>query len=132
MIKILLVILAILGIVFGAAFLAVFLYHKYVLKMPVTLADDYANMKKEWSTWLVAGGGFITSVMIYAPTSLIDLWNQMPSEVKGSIPPQYLMFVGVAIMLLALPAKIIKQRKLAAAPAPQVEVHREVIVNKTE
>jgi H+/Cl- antiporter ClcA len=113
---------AVLATVILTAVLAVFLFNKFFAKESLELVDDWKNWKKEWSTWLAGIGAAIVGVFIAAPSTLLDLWNMLPFDIKSSIPPQYLQLIGLALVIISIPAKIIKQKKLDRVTPPAVTV----------
>ncbi|AAQ63339.1 holin [Burkholderia phage BcepNazgul] len=103
-----------------AALVAVFLYSRFFLKQRVQLVDDWRNLVKFSSTWFIAVGVVLQSWIEVAPDTLLHVWVLMPDDMKALIPPQYARFVPIAIIVLAVPFRIIKQARLARTqPRPE-------------
>ncbi len=112
--------------VFIIAFLAIFIFSKFFAKERLALADDWKLVGKKWSTWLVAIGGLLEGFLDAFPSAMLYVWNMMPEDLKGTLPPNFGHYIAIGIILFAVPAKMIKQRQLTK-PAEVVE--KTVIVN---
>lgn len=82
--------------------------------MKKQLREDWRLVWRTWSFRLSVVGAFVTSLLIAAPDLALQVWAMLPADLKATIPPQYMPYVGVAIGLLGIVAKFLKQAKLEA------------------
>lgn len=78
------------------------------------LLDGWQKFYKFWSVRLGALGATIASILIAFPEIAINAWAILPADIKSFIPPNYMPLIGVAIFVLSMVAKFIKQPKLQA------------------
>lgn len=76
------------------------------------LIDGWKKWHKFWSTRLGIVGATVTTALITNPNLANDLWTALPSEIKSAIPPQYMPIIGVAIFVVSMVAKFVKQEAL--------------------
>jgi len=76
------------------------------------LIEGWKKWHKFWSTRLGVIGTAVTTVLITNPNLANDLWNGLPSEIKSTIPPQYMPLIGIAIFVVSMAAKFIVQDSL--------------------
>ncbi len=112
--------------VFLVAFAAIFIFSKFFASERLALADDWKQVGKRWSTWLIGLGGLIEAFLDAFPQAMLYVWNLMPDDLKNTLPPGFAHYIAIGIILFAVPAKMIKQRQLSR-PAEIVE--KTVIVN---
>ena len=62
------------------------------------------------SNWLTVAGSFLITL---AP-ELALAFQQLPDEFKAAIPEDWLRWAGVALVLLSVPARLVRQQKLYA------------------
>lgn len=73
---------------------------------------DWRNWWRFWSIRLGAIGATLTTYLIASPDAALYAWSILPQELKDAIPPQYTPLIGVAIFVLSMLARVIKQTKL--------------------
>lgn len=76
------------------------------------LIEGWRKWYKFWSTRLGVIGATITTALVANPNLAYDLWNGLPSEIKSTIPPQYMPLIGVAIFVVSMVAKFVVQDSL--------------------
>lgn len=77
----------------------------------IELIDDVRRIWKFFSVWLVVLAGFVQSVFIVAPETILEIWHVLPNELKETIPPQYVQFITVGILITAIIGRAIKQKR---------------------
>lgn len=106
-------ILLIFVVVFAVAAALLFTYAKFFAKQRLQLVADWKLIGLKWSTWLHVIGYSIMAMVYESPDILIKTWDRIPGSMKQAFPERYVMFIGVAVGVLALGATVIQQRKLA-------------------
>lgn len=76
------------------------------------LIQGWKKWHKFWSTRIGLAGTAVTTFLIANPDIANILWQNLPAEIKASIPPQYMPLIGVAIFVVSLVAKFVAQPKL--------------------
>jgi hypothetical protein len=76
------------------------------------LIPDWPKFYKLWSVRLTFAGSIITSVLIAFPEAAISVWLTLPSDIRDALPPQFVPFLGVAIVLSSIFARVVQQPKL--------------------
>lgn len=76
------------------------------------LTKDAKVWWKLWSVRLHALGLLITGWLTAVPDAALFAWNAMPADMKAFLPPQYMPFIGMAILVLGILARFVKQEKL--------------------
>ncbi|CUS06511.1 holin [Acinetobacter phage Loki] len=77
----------------------------------IQLIDDVRRIWKFISVWLIIVAGFVQSIFIVAPDAILTTWNLLPQELKDTIPPQYVQFITVIILVFAIVGRAIKQKR---------------------
>lgn len=73
------------------------------------------NWREGWRFWsanLTALGALIITWFTASPDAMIGAWMMLPAEFKAQIPPQYMAFIGVAILVLGYLSRFVKQNSL--------------------
>ena len=81
-------------------------------KLKLELIEDWRNLWRFWSVRLGIVGSAITGVLIAFPDVALSAWAMMPGDLKAAIPERYMPLIGVAIFVLSMIARAIKQTKL--------------------
>lgn len=76
------------------------------------LIDHWNLIHKQWSFIFTSIGTVIYGWAVVAPDTVIHIWNSLPAEVQHLIPEQYAPYIPLALFLLGLFSKYIKQQKL--------------------
>lgn len=76
------------------------------------LVDDWKDWWRWWSLRLTAAGTTVTGYLIANPDAAINAWNQLPDSIKESITPEYMPFVGIAIVVSGMFARLLAQNNL--------------------
>lgn len=80
--------------------------------MKLRLIEGWQWWYKFWSVRLGAVGAALTTFLIAYPDFATTVWLNLPSEIKATIPPQYMPLIGVVISICGIIAKFVVQRKL--------------------
>ncbi|MBS0967707.1 hypothetical protein JK232_02260 [Nissabacter archeti] len=87
----------------------------------VLLIRKYTNLEfvahakllfKAWSVWLGSAGAALSAAMQLIPDAALTGWNMLPPDIKSFLPPNYLSIIGSFLMVMAVLAQFIRQRKL--------------------
>ena len=81
-------------------------------KLKLELIEDWRNFWRFWSVRLGVIGSALTAFLIAFPDHALQAWALLPSDLKAFLPERYMPLVGVAIFVLSLIARVIKQSKL--------------------
>jgi len=82
--------------------------------MQVRLIEQWRSFWRMWSLRFTAMGTVLLSWITMSPDILIAAWANLPDEVKAYIPQQYLMHVTIALFVLGMVSRLVKQEKLNA------------------
>lgn len=104
------------AVVIVTALVAVFLFSRFFAKQRVQLVDDWKNVWRFTSTWAIVAGSFLEAAVQVAPDEMLHLWSIMPDDMKALIPQPVARCIPIALVLLALPLRIIRQARLAQQP----------------
>lgn len=77
------------------------------------LVHNWKKMWKSTSVQLAAAGSAVTAYLLSDPNAAQELWNAVPIVVQQAVPAKYTPMIGVAITLLSIPARIVKQNKVS-------------------
>lgn len=69
---------------------------------------------KTWSIWLGSLGTTLTAIFYAFPDAAISAWSYLPDDIKSSLPPTVVSFIGPFLMFMGLLSQFVKQRKLAS------------------
>lgn len=83
-------------------------------KLKLELIEDWRNFWRFWSVRLGVIGSALTAFLIAFPDHALYVWAMLPADLKAYLPERYMPLVGVAIFVLSLIARVIKQSKLQA------------------
>lgn len=67
---------------------------------------------KTWSIWLGSLGTTLTAIFYAFPDAAISAWSYLPDDVKSTLPPTVVSFIGPFLMFMGLLSQFVKQRKL--------------------
>lgn len=81
-------------------------------KFKIELINDWRNFWRFWSVRLGVIGSALTGFFVAFPDQALQAWALLPADLKAYLPQQYMPMIGVAIFVLSLIARIIKQKKL--------------------
>jgi len=65
-----------------------------------------------WSIRLGAVGVTLAGWLVASPDAALSVWASLPAEMRGFIPSEYMPFIGLAIAVLGLFARLVKQEKV--------------------
>lgn len=77
------------------------------------LVDDAKQWYKLHSIQIGALAVVIASLIEAAPDAVLRAWMMLPQEVKAVIPEEYVRYSGIALFVLAMLARLIKQPSLS-------------------
>ncbi|AQS50568.1 hypothetical protein PAEH1_01570 [Paenalcaligenes hominis] len=78
----------------------------------MTLVAGWRTWYRQWSTWLAAIGAATLSFTPEMAEALNYVWINLPLDIKSSFPEEWIRLFGIALTLLSIPAKLIRQRRL--------------------
>lgn len=81
-------------------------------KLKLELIEDWRNFWRFWSVRLGVIGSALTGWLVAFPDQALQAWALLPADLKAYLPERYMPLVGVAIFVLSLIARAIKQTKL--------------------
>jgi len=76
------------------------------------LIEDWKKVHKFWSVRLGIIGTALTALFLAVPDAAVHAWAFMPEDIKSSLPPELIKFVGILILGSSFVARIVKQPKL--------------------
>lgn len=81
-------------------------------KLKLELIEDWRNFWRFWSVRLGVIGSALTGFLVVFPDQALQAWALLPADLKAYLPEKYMPLVGVAIFVLSMIARVIKQSKL--------------------
>jgi len=66
-----------------------------------------------WSLRFNALGTLLLGWITISPDVITLAWNSLPVEMKAYIPEKYLMYITIALFILGMVSRIIKQEKIS-------------------
>lgn len=94
--------------------------------MNIKLVTEWRSWWRLWSTWFQVAAAAFISYLTVAPDVAIQVWQFLPADLRGAIPPEYVQFISVGLIILGIVARLIKQPKLAAEVKAQNEPGRPI------
>lgn len=82
--------------------------------MNLKLIDCWQNFWRFWSIRFTALGSLLLGYIAAVPDALSMAWSALPDDAKTFIPPNYLMYISLALFVIGMFSRIIKQEKLNA------------------
>lgn len=76
------------------------------------LVDDWKNFHKWWSTWFQTAAALFFSYLTAVPDAAIHIWSSLPDDVRAAIPASGIKWAGVALIIIGIGARVVKQNKL--------------------
>ena len=73
------------------------------------LIDDIKDAYRFWSVRILAFGTVVLSWLTLFPADALWLWAYMPAEVRAYIPENITNFIAIAIFVISIIARIVKQ-----------------------
>lgn len=71
---------------------------------------------KKLSNWLIGIWMSVCTALQFWPDALLQVWNLMPEDLKGAIPPLYVKAISFSILVMAMLGKMhgmrVKQARL--------------------
>ena len=67
---------------------------------------------KTWSVWLGSVGTILTAICQAIPDATITMWSALPDDVKSTLPPSAVSFIGPFMMAMGILSQFVKQGKL--------------------
>ncbi len=80
--------------------------------MKLELVSYWRKWWKLWSVWLSILGSSLLAFITFAPNEVMEIWNQLPPDLKAHIPEDILSKITYGIWILAILSKFIRQKKL--------------------
>lgn len=76
------------------------------------IVSDWRTVLRHWSLWLASTGTAFVSWFVASPETAIAAWHMLPDDLKASLPPQLVGYVGVGLLVLSVLAKFVNQWRL--------------------
>lgn len=76
------------------------------------LIDNWQKAWKFWSLRLGIIGTAITSVFLASPDAALYAWAILPDDLKSTLHPDLIRFVGVFVLIASFGARVVKQPKI--------------------
>lgn len=67
---------------------------------------------KTWSVWLAGAGASIGAVVTYFPDAALSAWQALPEDIKSTIPPNYMGYIGPTLVGLGILSQYVRQKSL--------------------
>jgi hypothetical protein len=77
------------------------------------LVGDAGRWWRWWSLRFNAVGFAILSWVQFDPVGALHVWNMMPPQVRAVLPQNFLMIVGLILIVLSMLSRVVKQPKAA-------------------
>lgn len=77
------------------------------------LIDDWKRLHTFFSFWVNVIGAALFAFVAVWPVNAYTLWMAVPIEVKAVLPAQTLPGIGACIFVLAIFARVIRQKQSA-------------------
>ena len=61
---------------------------------------------KKLSNWLIGIWMSVCTALQFWPDALLQVWNLMPEDLKGAIPPLYVKAISFSILVMAMLGKM--------------------------
>ena len=76
------------------------------------LITKWRELRHYWSVRFNLIGTAIITICTLAPSYIVQLWAELPDDVRSYIPSKYIPMIGVAMFVLSIIARNIKQPSL--------------------
>jgi hypothetical protein len=80
--------------------------------MRLKLIAQWQSFWRMWSIRFTAIGTVLLTYLINSPDVIIQAWNILPAELKSVIPVDYTLYISIALLILGILSRVIKQEKL--------------------
>lgn len=98
------------------------------------LTDDIRVWWRLWSIRLGILGTTLAGAAVAFPDMALQAWAGLPYEVRQLIPEQFMPMIGIALFVLSMLARFVKQRKagevLAQKKAEEIEKEKGAIADE--
>lgn len=78
------------------------------------LISGWRSAWRFFSVQLALFGSLVCSLLVAFPDAMLYAWNMIPPDLKSAVPPRFLPLIGVALFVLSIFARIVKQPKAQA------------------
>lgn len=75
------------------------------------------NLNDAWRFWSMRLAAFAVALQGFVtlfPDAALQAWALLPPELKTFLPPRYLQYVTITVLLASMGARVVKQKQLAA------------------
>ena len=76
------------------------------------LVSDWKDWPRWVSTWFEAAAAAFFSALLVAPDAVLQVWAVLPADIRSVIPPDWIKWGGVALIIAGSFAKIVEQPRL--------------------
>lgn len=76
------------------------------------LIDTWKSFWRMWSIRFTAIGTALLTYLIASPDMILSAWNVLPADLKAFIPVDYSLYISIALLVLGIISRIIKQEKI--------------------
>lgn len=91
--------------------------------MRLKLIAQWRSFWRMWSLRLNAVGLAILGYITVSPEIISQAWYALPPDIKTMLPPNFLMWISVALFALGIVARLIKQESIPKAPLDGTTEH---------
>ena len=81
-------------------------------RLKLELIEDWRNFWRFWSVRLGIVGSALTAALVAFPDVALSAWAMLPADLKAFLPERYMPLFGVAVFVLSMAARVVKQNKL--------------------
>lgn len=75
------------------------------------VVPNWREVKKRWSVRLGVIGTLITGFAVAVPDVALQVWVAMPMDLKAALPPDFVKWFGLGLLIAGQAAAFIRQRK---------------------
>lgn len=76
------------------------------------IINDWRKAWRFWSIRIGILGTCVASIFLAAPDAALYAWALLPDDIKSHLPPAFIKFSGVGILILSFIARLVRQPKL--------------------
>ncbi len=91
----------------------------------IQLIDGWRKAYKFLSVQLALFGAFVCAILSVFPDALTAAWNMIPGDLKAFVPERYRPLIAMALFLLAVIARLVKQPKATVVVAAEAEKQKD-------
>lgn len=82
------------------------------MRRRLELISNWRDWWRFWSVRLQLAGVFLLGLLEAFPNAAISVWSVMPADIRAEIPADAIQWLGYAIIVAGIIARVIRQDKL--------------------